>query len=280
MTEASRAEKGGVGEGIRLLLCENPLPPIDEAVSAARKELPRSNRYTEPYSEPLRRLISHEIGVPEKNIHINAGSELILRQIFDRYVEKSHLITPTYHLFREISPDYTETRLSPEEEFEYDLGDLDFDSNTDLVVVVSPNNPNGGSFNVSEIPDLLEENPDTYFLVDEAFFEFTRETVADLVPDYSNLIVTRTFSKAHSLAGFRVGYVVAPEAIADELNANANNDAYPLSRAGEAAAVASLRNKQKIYDRADRLRSWTRDLSESLSEMGVETYPTDTGGQK
>jgi histidinol-phosphate aminotransferase len=76
----SLLEKGGGGfEGIKLLLCENPLPPIEEAIAAAQAELPRSNYYTEPYSEPLRQLISEKLGVSPRLIHINAGSELILR---------------------------------------------------------------------------------------------------------------------------------------------------------------------------------------------------------
>lgn len=75
---------GGTFEGIKLLLCENPLPPIEEAIAAAQAEVPQSNHYTEAFSEPLRRFIAESIGVPERLIHINAGSELILRQIFDR----------------------------------------------------------------------------------------------------------------------------------------------------------------------------------------------------
>jgi histidinol-phosphate aminotransferase len=84
-----------------LLLCENPLPPIDEAIAAAQAELPRGNYYTEPYSGPLRRLIAQQLGVPERMIHINAGSELILRQLFDRFGQQVHLLAPTYGLFPE-----------------------------------------------------------------------------------------------------------------------------------------------------------------------------------
>lgn len=77
---STTAEKGGsTFQGIKLLLCENPLPPIQEAIAAAQAEVPYSNFYTEPYSAPLRRVISERIGVPESLIHINAGSELILR---------------------------------------------------------------------------------------------------------------------------------------------------------------------------------------------------------
>lgn len=55
---------GGAFRGIKLLLCENPLPPLDEAIAAARFELPRSSSYTEPYSAPLRQFLSESLGVP------------------------------------------------------------------------------------------------------------------------------------------------------------------------------------------------------------------------
>jgi histidinol-phosphate aminotransferase len=86
--------------------------------------LPQSNYYTEPYSAPLRSLISEQLGISERLIHINAGSELILRQLFDRFGQQVHLLTPTYVLFPEIARHYTETRLSPEKDFAYDLADL------------------------------------------------------------------------------------------------------------------------------------------------------------
>jgi len=88
----SLAEKGrGAFRGIKLLLCENPLPPIDEAIAAAQAEIPFGNYYTEAFSAPLRQLLSEQLGVPERLIHINAGSELILRQLFDRFGEQVHL---------------------------------------------------------------------------------------------------------------------------------------------------------------------------------------------
>ena len=220
----SRSEKGGGSfTGVKLLLCENPLPPIEEAIAAAQAELPLGNYYTEPYSAPLRALLSERLGVPERLIHINAGSELILRQIFDRLGRQVHLLTPTYALFPEIARGYTETRLSPERDFAFDLAELEIPSGTSLIVIVNPNNPNGGSFDMRPLPQLLARHPDTHFLVDEAFIGMAGESVADLVPLHPNLLVTRTLSKAHSLAGFRVGYAVLPEALADALNAH--NDA-------------------------------------------------------
>ena len=265
---------GGTFEGIKLLLCENPLPPIDEAIAAAQAEIPHSNYYTEPYSEPLRRFIAEGIGVPQRLVHINAGSELILRQLFDRLGQRVHLLTPTYPLFPEIAKRYTETRLQPENDFAFDLAELEIPAGTTLAVIVNPNNPNGGTFDMAPLPNLLERYPDTRFLVDEAFIGLAGKTVAHLVPDLTNLLVTRTLSKAHSLAGFRVGYAILPEDLADALNTN--NDAYPLARASQAAALATLQHEDKIRERACELRTWTEGLAAELRALGVRTFPSQT----
>jgi histidinol-phosphate aminotransferase len=268
-------EKGGGSfAGIKLLLCENPLPPLDEAIAAAEVELPQSNYYTEPHSEPLRRLIAEQLGVPQRLIHINAGSELILRQIFDRLGDQVHLLTPTYALFPEIARRHTETRLPPERDFACDLGALMVPDGTTLVVIVNPNNPNGGTFDMGALPALLARHRDTHFLVDEAFIGLGGETVAPLVPQHANLLVTRTLSKAHSLAGFRVGYAVLPPPLADDLNAS--NDAYPLARPSQAAAIATLQHEDEIRARAQRLRSWATDLAREIRRLGARTYPTET----
>ncbi len=269
------AEKGGgTFRGIKLLLCENPLPPIDEAIAAAQAEVPQGNFYTEPYSAPLRRLISNQLGVPERLIHINAGSELILRQLFDRFGQQVHLLTPTYVLFPEIAQHYTETRLLPENDFAFNLADLTIPQGTTLAVIVNPNNPNGGIFDMAPLPGLLRRHPGTRFLVDEAFIGLAGQSVAHLVPEHPNLLVTRTLSKAHSLAGFRIGYAILPEAIADDLNCH--NDAYPLARPSQAAAIATLRHEDAIRARAAQLRTWTEALAAQLRTLGVHTYPTGT----
>jgi histidinol-phosphate aminotransferase len=271
----SRTEKGGGAfAGIKMFLCENPLPPIEEAIEAARAELCRGNYYTEPYSGPLRHRIAEQVGVPERMIHINAGSELILRQIFDRFGEQVHLLTPTYALFPEIARRYTQTYLRPEQNFAYDLSEWSIPPGTTLAVLVNPNNPNGGTFDTAPLPDLLRRHPGTRFLVDEAFIGLAGSSVVHWVPRHSNLLVTRTLSKAHSLAGFRVGYAVLPEPIADDLNSH--NDAYPLARPSQAAALATLTHENKIRARTVELRMWTEQLAARLRSLGVRTFPTET----
>jgi histidinol-phosphate aminotransferase len=265
---------GGTFTGIKLLLCENPLPPIDAAIAAAQAEVPRSNYYTEPYSAPLRRLLGDQLGVPESLIHINAGSELILRQLFARFGQQVHLLTPTYALFPEIAQRYTETPLRPENNFAFDLAQLEIPAGTTLAVIVNPNNPNGGTFDMAPLPQLLRRYPQTRFLVDEAFIGLAGQSVVHLVPAHPNLLVTRTLSKAHSLAGFRVGYAVLPSPVADDLNQH--NDAYPLARPSEAAAVATLQHEEEIHTRNRQLCQWTGELAAQLRALGARTYPTET----
>jgi histidinol-phosphate aminotransferase len=274
VSNAIHEKGGGTFEGVRLLLCENPLPPIDEALEAAQEQLPLSNFYTEAFSAPLRQIISNKLNVHEKYIHINAGSELILRQLFNKFGQQVHLITPTYVLFTEIADSYTETKLEEHEDFKLDLATLKIPENTSLAVIVNPNNPNGFVFDMSVLPELLAKYSQTKFIVDEAFIGVAGKSVVGLVPEYNNLIVTRTLSKAHSLAGFRIGYAILPEELAMEMNQQ--NDAYPLARPSEAAAIATLQNENKIISRVETLKQWTQQLAEDMQGIGIKTYPTET----
>jgi histidinol-phosphate aminotransferase len=99
------------------------------------------------------------------------------------------------------------------------------------------------------------------------------DSVAHLVPEFSNLLVTWTFSKTESLAGLRIGYAILPEVLAKDLNNH--NDAYPLTRPSQAAALATLHNEEEIHRRVTMLRVWTRKLAEELGALGVRTFPTD-----
>ena len=273
--QKSRLEKGGFfSKGISLALCENPLPPIEEAIEAAKAETVLSNYYTEPYSMRLKEKISDYVKLPVESIHINAGSELILRQLFTLFGKRVHLISPTYYLFEEIAEEKTHLFLDEKEDFLFDIRRLEIPDGTTLVVIVNPNNPTGAVMNIRENVTLIQKHPDTMFLIDEAFIEFGGETATGLISKYKNIIVTRTFSKAFSLAGCRVGYAMATKKLIDHLNYH--NDAYPLARTAEAAALATLEHVDKIKERAADLKNLTRSFASSLNDLGINTYPSRT----
>ena len=268
-------EKGmGTFEGINLTFCENPLSPTKEAIEAARKELKRSNFYTEPYSMKLKEEISNYIDVPTDYIHINAGSELIVRQLLSIFGQRVHILTPTWIIFEKITKEKTFTYLKEERDFLTSLSEIDIPKETTLMLIVNPNNPTGGLFNIKDSLELVEHNPKIMFLVDEAFIEFGGKPAVDLPERYDNLIVTRTFSKGFSLAGFRVGYSVLPKKWARHMNEH--NDPVPLARASEAAAIAVLRYDEKIKERVRKLKQWTGKLAKSLETLGIKTYPSET----
>jgi histidinol-phosphate aminotransferase len=271
----SRLEKGGFPlAGINLALCENPLPPLDEAIEAARAEAPMSNHYTEPYSRKLKDRISAYAGVPVSNIHINAGSELILRQLFALCGRKVHMFSPTYYLFDEIAEKRTHIFLDEEKGFLFDMKELEIPSGTTLAVIVNPNNPTGAVFDIKENVSVITKHPQVMFLIDEAFIEFGGQAATDLALEHENVIITRTFSKAFSLAGCRVGYAIANQRLIEYLDNH--NDAYPLARTAEAAALASLDHLYEINERVVTLRALAKDFAQSLHDLGIRTYPTET----
>jgi len=269
-------EEKGVGtfEGINLTFCENPLSPTKEAIEAAKKELKKSNLYTEPYSMKLKEEISNYIDVPIDYIHMNAGSELIVRQLLSLFGQRVHILTPTWIIFEKIVKEKTFTYLKEERDFLISLSEIDIPKETTLMPIVNPNNPTGGLFNIKDSLKLVEHNPKTMFLIDEAFIEFGGKPAVDLPERYDNVIVTRTFSKGFSLAGFRVGYSILPKKWARYMNEH--NDPVPLARVSEAAAIAVLRNDDKIKERVKKLKQWAGKLAKSLETLGINTYPSET----
>ena len=97
-----------------------------------------------------------------------------------------------------------------EDEFKNEISRL----SPELVYICTPNNPTGYIHPTAYIESLLKEFPNVYFIIDEAYYEFAGVTCKDLVIEYKNIIITRTFSKAFGIANFRIGYMISnPENI-------------------------------------------------------------------
>ena len=101
---------------------------------------------------------------------------------------------------------------------EYDLDLLPELKKGSCVFFASPNNPVGNVLSPSVLCELLEQYPDTYFIADEAYWEFVDQSYSSLLSQYSNLIIIRTFSKAMGAAGLRLSYVLASESFCRELS--------------------------------------------------------------
>jgi len=134
---------------------------------------------------------------------------------------------------------------------------------TKAIFVASPNNPTGDIATEQEIMELVETGK--IVVVDEAYFEFSNITVANLVPSYSNLIVLRTFSKWAGLAGLRIGYGSFPVEIAGYLMKI--KQPYNANAAAQAAVLASLADIEYLRANVARIVTERERLFGKLKEL-------------
>ena len=143
---------------------------------------------------------------------------------------------------------------------------------TKVVMVCTPNNPTGPAVTQSELDEFLAHVPDhVLVVVDEAYVEFVRMSdpvngVAT-VRAHDNVVASRTFSKAYGLAGFRVGYAVAPPPIAAALRAVSLP--FGVSTVAQAAAIASLRAEPDLLERVDSLVAERDRVVKGLADAGL-----------
>ena len=104
-----------------------------------------------------------------------------------------------------------------DQDFNYNISDLDDLPAKSLVIFASPNNPTGTTLSIEDLKSLLEKHPESMFLADEAYFEFNDQPYVELLKDHSNLMILRTMSKTMGAAGIRLGYLMGASALIQEL---------------------------------------------------------------
>jgi histidinol-phosphate aminotransferase len=144
-----------------------------------------------------------------------------------------------------------------------------------LIVLVSPNSPTGQSLPVADVEQILNDT-EAIVLVDEAYIEFSeKQSVQVLLAKFDRLIVLRTFSKAFSMAGLRVGYLLAAPSLCVELL----KPKIPFTVNAFSAAVAMklIKRKEIIDERIALIKYQKNDLLKSLRTIvGVESFSSDT----
>ena len=204
---------------IKLDANENPYG-CSPRVQKALAKYTQFNIYPDDGQERLRGLLSEYCGVDAKHIVAGNGSNQLIDLLVRLFIGKGDEIincTPTFGIYS-FSARLSEGKLIQiprDAEFNIDIDKVkaSITSHTKLIFLADPNNPSGNLMSENEILDLIETG--VPIIVDEAYYEFSKETVAPLVGKYPNLIVLRTLSKWAGLAGLRVGYGLFPEEIAN-----------------------------------------------------------------
>ena len=200
---------------------ENPYgcsPRVNRALS----EYSLYNTYPDDGQENLRKLLATYTGVDTSNIVAGNGSnqliDLILRLLINKGDEVINIV-PTFGIYS-FSTNLcggTLVNIDRDDKFNIDIDMVKkaITGKTKIIMLANPNNPTGNLMPRKQIIELL--NTGLPVLVDEAYYEFSQDTVAPLIADYGNLMVLRTFSKWAGLAGLRVGYGIFPAVITDYL---------------------------------------------------------------
>jgi len=199
---------------------ENPFDiptEIKEEILEELKNIP-FNRYPHITADPLREKIAEFLGFEKGNIIVGNGSDELISLILKLF-EGDHIVisSPTfgmYDFFAKLEGiDLVDVPL--DERFKLQNVE-DYAENAKAIFICSPNNPTGNTQEREKIISILETGAPV--VLDEAYIEFAEGSNVDLVNEYDNLIVLRTFSKAFGLAGVRVGYAVTSKEIIDYLN--------------------------------------------------------------
>ncbi len=273
----------GVAEPIKLSSNENPLGCSPAARDAYLAAVERLHVYPEGRASKLREAVAKKFGLEPDRLVFGNGSDEIFALLNQSYLEPGDvMVTGQYgFLAYRISAkaNQAEIRLAPEPEFRVDVDAILelVDDKTKIVFISNPSNPTGTWNTAEEIRRLHAGLPERVILViDEAYAEYVTEpgweSALDLARTSPNIVVTRTFSKIHGLAGLRVGFGYAPLSIAeavDRIRLPFNN-----SIPAQEAAVAALTDDEHQERSRELVRQWRPRLTQSIRGMGFEVFPS------
>jgi histidinol-phosphate aminotransferase len=212
-------------DSIRIGSNENAYGPSPSALDAARLACAEGHRYAGGVSSQLVDALATKHGVPTARIMLSGGSGDVLRSAIRAFTGQSLALvsgSPSYEApVRQAQQSVVPVHEVPlTQDLKLDLGPmLAKGEGAGLVYICNPNNPTSTIVPVGQVTQLIESlaktSPKTYVLVDEAYFEYADDpsfgTVIPLIEKYPTLVVARTFSKIHGMAGMRVGYAIAQE---------------------------------------------------------------------
>lgn len=272
------ARERGITNIIKLASNESALGPSPKAIEAARRALGDVHRYPDGAGFRLRSAIAKAHGVSIEEVLHGNGSNEILELIVRTFTTPEHHIlfgTPAFSMYPVIASGHnvTFTKVPTTDELVHDLDGMvkAIRPNTKVIVIDNPNNPTGTYVGRASVERFLKAVPPEILVVmDEAYFEFGD---AKDFPDSlslrslrSRLIVLRTFSKAYGLAGFRVGFGIAPPDIISYMNRL--RAPFNVGVLSHEAAIAALDDDEHLRNVVDLNNRQRTRLEKELARFG------------
>lgn len=279
----------GITDAVKLASNENPLGPSPLAVAAAAEVVPHMARYPDGAGFELRSALARLHDVEPASVTLGNGSNDVLDMIARVFLGPGRNAVFSRHAFA-VYPIATqavgaEARIAPALPDDHAMAyghDLDamagmVNAHTRVVFVANPNNPTGTWIGASDLESFVRSLPrHTVVVVDEAYFEYVQEAdfpaASRWLAQYPRLIVTRTFSKVHGLAGLRVGYGLSHPEVADLLNRV--RSPFNVNAPAQAAALAALQDGEHLRRSVRINNQGMEQLRAGLDAMQLRVLPS------
>ena len=245
---------------------ESEFPPTNK-VFEVMKSFYRYERYPDITAKQLKNKLSEYVSLPVNFIEVYNGSDDALKDIITVFVDKDTKVLSYQPSYTQVNTFITTNTEHYEKiNIQDPLGEHHYDFNycksADVVYLVNPNNPTGKLLPVKEIEKLVKQYPNTLFIVDEAYYEFAKQSCTHLVVSHKNLIVTRTFSKAFGLASVRLGYCMAHPDTLSDVRKIRNGKA--VNALGQLCGIAALNDLDYLQSRIDEMNDAKKFFIDNL----------------
>lgn len=231
-----------------------------------------------PEYEGLEEVLASYIGCEEERVFFGNGSDQLLDCVFRAVVspgESVLLPTPSFAMYRQLAflaeakiEDYSLLGENPMEVFKKGV-----EKKPRMAVICNPNNPTGTLLEPKELLELFGAHPDVWFLVDEAYAEFSGRSVLE-GGDLDNVVVTRTLSKAFGLAGLRFGFMVAHPLMNEQCGKI--RGPYDVNMLAGQAAKKVMENREEVLAYRDEVVHRAKPMLEDfLRGKDLEFLPSE-----
>ena len=268
-------------EIIKLASNENPLGPSPKAVEAMGEAIAHAQRYPDGGAFYLRNALAEKLNVARDNIIVGNGSNEIIEFLAHAFLKPGDEILTSEHAFvaykiiaRVLG---AKTNEAPSQNYGHDLDAMlaAITDRTELIFIANPNNPTGTFLSTAAIQRFLDRVPQHLVVCfDEAYYEFV-DHPPDLLPfvrEGRNVVLLRTFSKIHGLAGVRVGYGIARPELIEVLQKT--REPFNVNSVGQIGALAALRDEEHQW-RTKRIVDEGRVfLEQKFAGLGLAFIPS------
>lgn len=241
------------------------------------------NRYPDPLQTKLKEKISELKNISSDQLFLGNGSDeaidLLIRIFCSPGKDSIIIADPTYGMYKVCADinNINVLEISLTEDFQPDATAIleKTDENSKIIMLCSPNNPTGNSFDKNKVLKILDEF-NGIVVIDEAYIDFSKNnSYINVLDQYNNLVVLQTFSKAWGMAGIRLGMAIASPDIINYLNKI--KYPYNVNRITQEIALKAISNKHKKDKWVSDILAQREYLANKLSTMAFvkKIYPTD-----